>query len=266
VELPENYPTSRAEREAIIDAKPRHWRAWYDGRVVSNYEAPARWAPATLTADQIREVNALNAVEVELIDEAVGRVLRAVDERGWGDDLDVIFTSDHGEFQGDYGLLFKGPYHVDSLLRVPLIWRPAPSAGVAPATVRTPVNLVSLAATFLAVANEDPPPWVEASALPSRDGEESDSITEWDSDLFGVSVHVRTVVTKHHLYTEYLPGTLHDGSEGELYVLSEDPLQRANRFDDPALASVRRELAERLVAHERRPGERATPGVLMAPV
>jgi len=39
-----------------------------------------------------------------------------------------------------------------------------------------------------------------------------------------------------------------------------------NRFDDPAMAAVRSTLADRLVAHVRRPGERATPGVLMAPV
>jgi hypothetical protein len=79
-------------------------------------------------------------------------------------------------------------------------------------------------------------------------------------------VHVRTVVTDDYLYTEYQPGSVHDGSEGELYVLGEDPLQRVNRFDDPAMAAVRSTLADRLVAHVRRPGERATPGVLMAPV
>jgi len=28
-------------------------------------------------------------------------------------------------------------------------------------------------------------------------------VTEWDSALFGVDVHVRTIVTKEHLYTEY---------------------------------------------------------------
>jgi hypothetical protein len=79
-------------------------------------------------------------------------------------------------------------------------------------------------------------------------------------------VHVRTVVTNDYLYTEYQPGTVHDGSEGELYVLSDDPLQRVNRFDDPATVSVRASLAEQLAAHESRPGDRATPGVLMAPV
>ena len=45
---------------------------------------------------------------------------RAIDARGWSDDVDVIFTTDHGELQGDFGLLFKGPYHVDALMRLPL--------------------------------------------------------------------------------------------------------------------------------------------------
>ena len=91
VPLPAGYPEDRATREAIIDAKPRHWRAWYDGTLVSNYEAPADSVPATLTAQEVREVNARNAVEVELIDEALGRVLDRIGERGWGDDVDVVW-------------------------------------------------------------------------------------------------------------------------------------------------------------------------------
>ncbi|HRB04937.1 MAG TPA: sulfatase-like hydrolase/transferase, partial [Ilumatobacteraceae bacterium] len=41
VPLPAGYPENATEREAILDAKPRHYRAWYDGRLVTNYEAPA---------------------------------------------------------------------------------------------------------------------------------------------------------------------------------------------------------------------------------
>ncbi len=46
--------------------------------------------PKTLTADQVREVNALTHVENELIDEALGRILGAIERRGWGADTDVI--------------------------------------------------------------------------------------------------------------------------------------------------------------------------------
>ncbi len=247
VPLPAGWVDDRAEREAILDAKPRHWRLWYDGALVSNYEAPTRWVPATLTADQVREVNALNAVEVELIDEAIGRVLAAVAARGWADDVDVVVTTDHGELQGDFGLLFKGPYHVDGLMRLPLVWRPAPSAAVTPGVVTAPVGLVDLAPTFCAIAGLDAEPWMEGAALPVDDADadaigHERALTVWDSELLGVAVHLRTITRDGYVATEYEPGTVHDGTEGELYDLTDDPLQRVNRWDDPALASVRDDL------------------------
>ncbi len=257
VPLPVGYPERAAEREGILDQKPRHWRLWYDGTLVSNYEAPADWVPATLTPDQVREVNARNAVECELIDEALGRVLARARERGWSDDLDVFFTTDHGELQGDFGLLFKGPYHVDALMRLPLVWRPAPSSGRSPAVVTRPVGLVDLAPTMCAVAGLDLPPWMEGATLPVDDADADRRgfervFTEWDSDLFGIDVHLRTMMRDHWICSAYLPGTSHDGTEGELYDIRDDPLQRHNRWDDPALRSTRDDLVTDLWDHQPR--------------
>ena len=78
--------------------------------------------------------------------------LSYIDNRGWGEDTDIIFTTDHGELQGDYGLLFKGPAHVDSLMRVPLIWRPAPNANIGAKELETPVGHINLAPTFCDIA------------------------------------------------------------------------------------------------------------------
>jgi arylsulfatase A-like enzyme len=255
VPLPAGYIADAAERERVLDAKPRHWRAWYDGRLVSNYEAPLGWVPATLTADQVREVNARNAVEVELIDEAIGRVLGAIAARGWADDVDVVLTTDHGELQGDFGLLFKGPYHVDGLMRLPLIWRPAPSAGATPSVVTAPVGLVDLAPTFCAIAGVAAPEWMEGRALPVDDVDASARrfervLTEWDSELFGVGVHLRTITRDGWVCTAYQPGWSHDGTEGELYDLVNDPLQRDNRWDDPSSASLRTDLLADLWDHQ----------------
>jgi len=251
VPLPAGYPEAAAARERILDGKPRHWRLWYDGELVSNYEAPSSWVPSTLTADQVREVNALNAIECELIDEALGRVLAAIDARGWGEDLDVVFTTDHGELQGDYGLLFKGPYHVDSLMRLPLVWRPAPSRGTTPAVVRAPVGLIDLAPTFCEVAGLEVPEWMQGAPLPIDDEDAAargidQQLTAWDSELFGVGIHLRTITRDGWVCTEYLPGTVHDGSEGELYSLEEDPLQQVNRWDDPAVRALRDDLVAQL--------------------
>ncbi|HBM56727.1 MAG TPA: sulfatase, partial [Acidimicrobiaceae bacterium] len=75
------------------------------------------------------------------------------------------FTTDHGEFQGDHGFLFKGPYHVDSLMRLPLVWRPAPSAGTVPSVVADPVGLVDLAPTFCQIAGLPVPDWMDGEPL-----------------------------------------------------------------------------------------------------
>lgn len=269
VPLPVGYPESASQREALLDSKPRHWRMWYDGSLVSNYEAPSRWVPATLTADQVREVNALNAIECELVDGAVGRVLASMRARGWDDDLDVIFTTDHGEFQGDHGLLFKGPYHVDSLMRLPLVWRPAPSRSVEASTVTAPVGLVDLAPTFCDIAGVGIPEWMQGRALPVSDVDAHErgidqQLTAWDSELFGVDVHLRTITRDGWVATTYRPGTVHDGTEGELYSLTDDPLQRENRFDDPALRALRDDLLAQL--WDSQPPERAERLTVQAPV
>ena len=198
-----------------------------------------------MTADQVREINALVHVENELIDEALGRVLRRVTERGWAPDTDILFTSDHGELQGDFGLLFKGPYHVDALMRVPLVWRTAPSAGLDAAVIDEPVGHVDLAATFCGIAGVEVPSWVEGGALPvdraTPAGRER-VLTEWDSEFRGVAVHLRTICRDGWVCTVCEPGTRHDGTEGELYDLVDDPLQQHNRWDDLSQHSLRNDL------------------------
>lgn len=255
VPLPAGYPSDPAERERILADKPRHWMMWYRGELVSNYEAPLDWVPATLTDDQVREINALNAIEIELVDEAIGRVLTRIAARGWADDVDVIFTTDHGEFQGDFGLLFKGPYHVDSLMRIPLIWRPAPSLGLPPASITRPVGLVDLAPTFCRIAGIDIPEYMQGAPLPVDDADadrlgHERVLTEWDSTLFGTEVALRTITRNGWVCTTYLAGTVHDGTEGELYKLDDDPLQQTNLWNDPGYRAVRDELVADLWDHQ----------------
>ena len=252
LDLPDGYPVDAAEREAILDAKGAHWRRWYDGDLVSNYEAPARWVPSTLTPDQVREVNAMAHIQNELVDDALGRVLTTVEGRGWGDDLDVVFTTDHGEFQGDFGLLFKGPYHVDALMRLPLVWRPAPSSAVPADVVTTPVGLLDLAPTFCRIAGIEVPGWMDGLPLPLSDDAggvhgRRGVLTEWDSvHPNGTEVHLQSVFLDDLLYTRYEAGTCHDGTEGELYDLAEDPLQRVNLWSDPERRSIRDDLGTAL--------------------
>jgi arylsulfatase A-like enzyme len=121
--------------------------------------------------------------------------------------------------------------------------------------VTKPVGHVDLAPTFCAIAGVDVPAWMQGKPLPVDDGDADARgfervLTEWDSELFGVGVHLRTITRDHWVCTTYLPGSSHDGTEGELYDLRDDPLQRVNRWDDHSLATVRSDLVADLWDHQ----------------
>ena len=78
---------------------------------------------ARLTKYQRRQVVAAYYAMIELIDDQVGRMLQALDDMGQRENTLVIFTSDHGEMLGDHGILLKGPYFYECMIRVPLILR-----------------------------------------------------------------------------------------------------------------------------------------------
>ena len=273
LDLPPGHPGSRGKIEEILRQKPRHWLEWYDGHFRNNEGAGANFVPCTMTDDQVREINAMVHVENELIDEACGRVLRRIAERGWEQETDVFFTTDHGELQGDFGLLFKGPYHVDALMRIPLIWRPAPSAKVPPARVNEPVGQLDLAPTFCAIAGVPIPNWVQGEALPTAPGSGRQRvITEWDSQFAEIGMHLRTIYRDGWVCTVYEPTTRniglglasvyqmfgitapmpdirYDGTEGELYNLVEDPLQWRNRWNDRGCRQLKSDLIADLRDH-----------------
>lgn len=247
VPLPELYPESREQAVEWLSRKPRHWMGYYEGTHWTNLESPHGFKPCDLTEDQIREINALNHIENELIDEACARVFAYLEARGWADNTDVIFTTDHGELQGDYGLLFKGAYHTDALMRLPLIWRPAPSAKITPAEVTAPVGHLNLASTFCDIAGVSAPDWVEGAALPISDAEAEKNgfervLTEWSSEHGDINLDLKTIYRDGWICTQYEAGSLYDGSEGELYKLRDDPGALVNLWDDPAAASIRSDL------------------------
>ena len=278
LDLPAGHPGSPDAIRDVLADKPAHWLRWYEGTWRNVEGGPARFRPAALTDDQVREINALSHVMNELIDEAVGRVLSAVDRRGWTADTDVFFTTDHGELQGDFGLMFKGPFHTDALMRLPFVWRPAPSASIAPAEVTDPVGHLDLAPTFCSIAGVEQPDWMQGSPLPTTTAAESGRervLCEWDSQFPGYGMHMRSIYRDGWLCTAYerstrgVPNGLetflellpeqvgkalglgkegpqssveYDGTEGELYHVDDDPLQFRNLWDDPAHRQVRTDL------------------------
>jgi arylsulfatase A-like enzyme len=257
LDIPDGCPESEAKVRAILENKPAHWMGYYDGSFSNSEGGPRAFVPRNMTHDQIREINALNHIENELIDEATGRVLAVLAERGVLDNTDIIITTDHGELQGDYGLMFKGPYHVDSLMRLPMVWKPAVNAGVTPAVIHEPVGQIDLAATFCEIAGVEIPDWVQGKPLPTVPGDATRErvLTEWDSQFPDKDMRLRSIWRDGYLCTVYEQGgpkingvPMYDGTEGELYTVNDGPHQFVNRWDDPDFRTIRDDLVADMYA------------------
>ena len=70
----------------------------------------------------LRELQAVYYGMVSFIDDLVGRVIRCLDDEGLAEDTLIVFTADHGDFAGQYGLNEKWDAALqDCLLHVPCI-------------------------------------------------------------------------------------------------------------------------------------------------
>ena len=192
---------------------------------------------------QLREIIANTFGQIALIDHNVGRLLIALDELGLRDNTLVVYSSDHGDWLGDHGLILKGPMHYEGLLRVGMIARgPGIPAGK---TVLDPASTLDLSATFLDYAG--------ASALLTQHGQSLKPIfettsasrdfayNEWElhQNRAGVALSLKTVRTRDAKLTVDLKS-----GEGELYDLAEDPHELTNRFSDPAKANLKARLMD----------------------
>ena len=119
---------------------------------------------------------------------------------------------------------------------------------VAPAA---PVGQIDFAPTFCEIAGIPHADWMEGAALP-RDAQAAAKreavFTEWDSEFDGVSVSLRSLHRDGWTVTAYGKTSIYDGSEGELYDLTNDPRQWRNLWDDPSAAAMKRDLLDDLRA------------------
>lgn len=166
---------------------------------------------------------------MSFLDAEVGRILDRLDDLGLTESTLVVFTTDHGHFLGQHGLIAKGPFHYEDMLRIPFIVR---MPGTVPAGVVSEdmQSLVDLAPTFLDAAGLDIPG-------------EMQGVSQWQNWQGGpaardfiicenrhnpVMPHLQTYVNKTHKITVY-----REEDFGELFDLENDPGEVSNLWDDP---------------------------------
>lgn len=171
--------------------------------------------------------------EIAAADQATGGLLGALAAEGRTDRAVVVLTSDHGESLGAHGELTHGYFAYDATLRVPLVIRAGPQAGVLTKGSRSlPVSLADLAPTLAELAGLETwaadgrslvPELAAPTMAPTAQAFESvlPAVLLGTAPIFGVLTPDRQVWI--------------DGPQPELYDLGTDPGQQHNAYT-PALA------------------------------
>ncbi len=228
-------------RELDFDQRPWWHRAAVentpkgDAQEIAVRSTYSRIAPQT--DDQLREIIANTYGQISFIDEQVGRLMAVLDEVGLAENTIVIYTSDHGDWLGDHGLILKGPMPYEGLLRVPLIARgPGISNGK---IVTEPVSTLDIASTlydYSGTAAGLPQHGASLKPLLESEGTRDFAMMEWElfANRVGVALSLRTVRTADAKLTM----DLRSGA-GEMYDLRTDPNELCNVFHDPDHAELR---------------------------
>ncbi len=216
-------------------------RPWFHSRA---------WWPcmdtSVLDRDEWRTVVAFSHAHIMLVDEAIGRILDALDRLGLTESTTVVFTADHGDMEGAHSRFDKGAYFYDEVWRIPLIVR---RPGASPATQPAFVSILDVGETLFRLIGSEPS---EARSRAGRDllslvgseaaGDSWPSVAYGVYDLYnGISFASRAIRDERWKYV------WNPQESDELYDLETDPHEMTNRIGDPGAAPVRTRLRGQLM-------------------
>jgi arylsulfatase A-like enzyme len=201
----------------------------------------------------LREFLRIYYGQVKIIDDQVGRILKALEETGMLDNTLIIFTADHGDMMGGHGMVWKsnGSFY-EEIVRVPLLMRYPPLLNPQVSSLNT--NSTDIMPTILEAVHLDIPEKAQGlSLLPyitekkgktdfrpyniceriSKNSHSRSQIPEQNGSFM-----VRNNVWKYVLYP--------DGDE-YLYNLQNDPGEVRNLANNLEMGSQKKEMQRYLI-------------------
>jgi len=186
--------------------------------------------------------------KVTLIDEGIGLVLKALEERGLMDNTWILYTSDHGEMLGDHRLSGKMVFY-ESALNIPCLIRPP--GGMKGWQSRALTDLIDIAVTLVDIAGARPLEGSDGRSLVPQviAGPDAPGAQEGKeavlSEIAGYSM------VRNERYKMAVDSKTRQPVE--LYDMVEDPNELRNLVNDSSLQKVRSELLNehlsRLLSH-----------------
>ncbi len=189
-----------------------------------------------LTAQDIGSMRANYAGNISLIDAQIGQILDAIEKRGELDNTIIVLASDHGEMNGDAGMIYKSNF-LDGAVRVPLLIR---APGMAQGAVSSsPVEWFDIGPTLVELAGgEMDYPQFARSLCPvlvdPQAEHRREAISEYEGEIMLLDPQWKAALN----------------TEGQVYLLfdiSNDPEEKNNLAGQAQMHSVEEELRLRIL-------------------
>jgi choline-sulfatase len=205
--------------------------------------------------DFLNEFLRIYYASIKLIDDQIGLLLDALEERGIADNTMVIFTSDHGDYAGAHGMFWKSTSSFyEEIARVPLIIY-APDCK--PGRYKKPVEQIDLMPTILQICGFEAPNEIDGvSLIPTLTGGVSTKDVALCERLFWTPGHKRIPQTRNerelfmvrHEQYKYVFHRDRDRFGQLLFDLQNDPHEYTNLHGTSGFEEVSAAMHERLRA------------------
>lgn len=215
--------------------------------------------PFCVTEEEAQQILALTYGMITCIDDAIAGLLAHLEARGLADNTVVIFTSDHGDFMGDHGLMLKHGLHYEGVLRVPFIWADPGRIGDVRSVL--PASSIDIGVTILERVGLAPHNGNQGLALlPLLDGavENPRRGILIEEDELGAHLGEETGLRTRTYIEDGWRLTLWQGmGEGELFDRNADPHELRNLWSDPDFSQQKAKLTEAMLREMLRLGDTA---------
>ena len=217
---------------------------WPQKPIPGNVRRVLNWSGLKgMTPAQNQLLRTFYYAKITLIDEYIGKIMKALEEKDLLDNTWIIYNSDHGEMLGDHMMSHKIVFY-EGALRIPCIFRPP--GGIKGWECQGLTDHLDIAASLIDIAGAKPLEGSDGQSIIPKINEGPNGIKAQEGkDAIFSEVHGFSMVRTERYKMAVKSNTRRPV---ELYDLKKDPNELNNLVKNPKYESICQDVMERYLS------------------